>query len=73
VKNKKTVFIYEDKKKRGFHVHLLDKGDPVPADVIALDLVENGGKPHFSIFVTPIEANAIACGLMHAVIQHDAR
>jgi len=69
----KLVFSFDDKNKRGFHVRLLERGTPVPEDVIALDLVEKGGKPHISIHLTPIEANAIACGLLHTRMEYDNR
>ena len=69
MKKSKTVFTYEDDTKRGFHIRLLEKGDPIPDDVVALDLIETGGIPHLSIHITPEEANAISCGLLHAIME----
>jgi len=67
----KLVFAFEDDDKRGFQVRLLEKGNPVPDDVVALELIEKKGISKFALHITPSEANAIACGLLHAILEFD--
>lgn len=69
--NKETVFLFHDTRKRGFRVRLLEKGNPVPEDVIVLDLLEKGGILDISLALTPSEANAVACGLLQARMEHE--
>jgi len=69
----KNIFEFRDARNRGFRMRLLAKGNPVPDDVIAFDLMETGWKMSQSIHLTPEEANVVACGLLHTVMEYNLK